>query len=238
MTAEARKIIDAAEYWHYEFKLPWKTTVPGKPGWADRVEKRKKHFFNPLLEHYGGKLSGKTVLDLGCCQGYWSFAAEAAGAQSVLAVDSSPHFIREAIAVKTVLGIQNISFREGHLEEPWSAFLDVRKQVVLLLGTLFHATDPIFVLRNALENTLETIVIDGEVVNKPEPAFFMVDRTPEDPATIRSRMKSPVRLIPTAAAIIRFIELAGFRKITLLWPDDDMPKDYHQNTTVSIMASR
>jgi SAM-dependent methyltransferase len=240
MTSEqASEILRKARYWHYAFKFPWGETVPGKPGWKERREKRHRHFFLPLLEQYGGALKGKHVLDLGCCQGYWSFEARKAGAESVLGLDSSLSFVQEAQAAATVLGIDACSFAWAHLEEDaWWEDFPARREITLFLGTLFHLTDPIYVLRRVMRQTLETIVIDGEVAAGEEPRFHLRKRTPGEPTTVHSGMTSDIRTIGTVSAITALLKDGGFAKVRVLPPSKEMPPDYHAGTTVSIIASR
>lgn len=236
---EARVILEKAEYWHYRFKFPWGETIPTRKGWAERVELRKKHFFLPLVKRYEGTLAGKRVLDLGCCQGYWSFAAQAAGAKLVRGLDSNIAFVQEAEAAALLLGMDRCFFGWTHLEdEPLDAWVDGGMDITLFLGTLYHLTDPIHVLRKAMANTRETIVIDGEVVPGDSPTFHLQKRTPGEPTTIRSGATSDLRTIPTVAAIRELLLDGGFKKINVLKPAADAPADYHAGTTASIIASR
>jgi SAM-dependent methyltransferase len=237
---QAREILEKAKYWHYRFKFPWGETVPGKPGWAERREKRHQHFFLPLLKKYGGSLKGKHVLDLGCCQGYWSFEAIKAGATAVYGVDSSIDFIREANAAATVLGIEGCRFSWAHLEdhEWWNMEDHGQYHVTLFLGTLFHLTDPIHVLRTAMRATGETIVLDGEVLPGDESRFELRKRTPGEPTTIRSNMTSDLRTVGTVRAFSDLLKDGGFKNVQVLKPAKEMPEDYHKGTTASIIASR
>lgn len=236
---EARQILEKAEYWHYRFKFPWGETVPGKPGWAERRELRHKHFFLPLVAQYGGSLKGKQVLDLGCCQGYWSFECRRAGAESVLGLDSSLAFVQEATAAAVVLGIDGCEFAWAHLEEdPWYEDFPAKRDITLFLGTLFHLTDPIYVLRRAMRQTTETIVIDGEVACGEDPRFHLRKRTPGEPTTLRSGITSEIRTIGTVSAITAILKDGGFSNVRVLPPSREMPKDYREGTTASIIASR
>lgn len=236
---EARTIIDQAEYWHYRFELPWKTTVPTKPGWAERVQKRRGHFFEVLVRLYGGTLNGKSVLDLACCQGFWSFESLKAGANKVLGLDSSTAFVREAEAVRTVLGISRATFAQAHLEEdPFWVKVGPPQDITLFLGVLYHLTDPIYVLRRAMRLTKEAIVIDGEVAIGDAPCLHLRERTMNEPTTVRSNVTSSVRVVPTTSAIVRLLKDGGFQQINVLEPAAGMPPDYHARTTVSIIATR
>lgn len=93
--AEAERVLRGTEYWHYPFDLPWGDVGASKPGTDDRHEQRKRHFFAPLLVGFGGSLAGKRVLDLGCCQGFWTLEAARSGAAACLGLDSSEAFITE-----------------------------------------------------------------------------------------------------------------------------------------------
>jgi SAM-dependent methyltransferase len=235
---EARRVIDGALYWHYAFRLPWTTTVPTKPGWGERVEKRRGHFFRALLDGHGGTLAGKNVLDLGCCQGYWSFESRRAGAASVLGIDSSEAFVREAEAVRAVLGVDGCSFARFHLEDdPWWTQVG-RREVTLFLGTLYHLTDPVHALRRAMAVTTETLVVDGEVVPERSPSFHLRPRTPGEPTTARSGATSGLRAVPTVAAIVALLRDGGFRSVDVLEPGPAMPPDYLAGTTASVIARR
>jgi tRNA (mo5U34)-methyltransferase len=238
---EARSIIDQAEYWHYKFTLPWgETTRPGKPGWGERVEKRRKHLFEPLLALYGGSLRGKRVLDLGCCQGYWSFLARRSGAESTLGIDSSEAFLREARAVQAVLGPEDgCTFMRAHLEDDaWWEEVRAPREVTLMLGTLFHLTDPAHVLRRAMRLTSETIVIDGEVAAGDDPRFHLRRRDPNEFTTIRSSMTSDLRSVGTPSAIEWLLKDGGFKTVRRLVPAKEMPDDYRDGHTMTFLATR
>ena len=236
---EAIAVIDQVQYWHYRFKFPWGETTPGKAGWAERVEKRRKHFFDPLLKLYGGSLAGKRVLDLGCCQGYWSFLARRLGAEEVIGVDSSEAFIKEAQAVQSLLGPDKCSFFRAHLEDDsWWQEVGQPKDITLFLGTFFHLTDPVYVLRRAMKMTNETIIVDGEVWDEPGTKIELRERTPGEPTTIRSGMTSDLRAVATPEAIARILMDGGFRLVRRLDASPEMPEDYRNGKTASFLATR
>lgn len=206
---------------------------------AERVELQKKHFFLPLVRRYEGTLAGKRILDLGCCQGYWSFAAQAAGAKLCRGLDSNLVFVQEAEAAAIVLGMDRCFFGYTHLEdEPLDSWVDGGMDITLFLDTLYHLTDPIHVLRKVMAHTRETIIIDGEVVPGDSPTFHLRKRTPGEPTSICSGITSDLRIIPTVSAIKELLLDGGFKTIDVLKPAADMPADYQAGTTASIIASR
>lgn len=233
---EARKILENAEYWHYRFSFPWGDTIPSRPGWADRVEKRKAHFFHALLNRFGGSLVGKSVLDLGCCQGFWSMEARKHGA-SVLGIDSSEAFIQEAEAAAYVLGIDGCTFIKAHLEDE-DGWTGATPHITLMLGINYHLNDLVHVLRNAMKITEEVLVLDGEVAIDDKPCLHLRARTKGEPTTIRSNITSELRTVPTTSALVLLLQDGGFKSVEILKPGPELPADYHAGTTVSIIASR
>jgi hypothetical protein len=153
-------------------------------------------------------------------------------------MDSSKFFLDEATAAAEILGIDGCTFAFAHLEtdpwwrnpEPWD--------VTLLLGVLYHLTDPIYVLRRAMEVTKEVLVIDGEVALDDKPCFHLRARTKDEPTTVRSNINSAFRTVPTTSALVMLLQDGGFKSIEILKPGPDMPADYHAGTTASIIASR
>lgn len=234
---EAREILEKAQYWHYAFKFPWGDTIPTRPGWAERVQKRRQYFFEPLLNRFGGSLVGKQVLDLGCCQGFWSMEAALSGASKVLGIDSSEAFVREAEAAAIVLGVDSCSFMTAQLEDE-DGWTGARPDITLMLGLHYHLTDPIHVLRNAMKITKEVLVLDGEVALDDKPCLHLRARTKGEPTTIRSNVTSDLRTVPTTSALVLILQDGGFKSVEILRPGPEMPPDYHAGTTVSIIASR
>ena len=80
--------------------------------------------------------SDKTVLDVGCNAGYYSFVAKSRGAERVVAVELDRHFVRQAQYMSTLLGL-DVGFgvrawrgeesRRTALAERWPAASDVER---------------------------------------------------------------------------------------------------------------
>jgi len=204
-------------------------------------EPARNHFFmlfiDPFIEELF-LLQGKTVLDLGCCQGFWSFEASRAGAVRCEGIDSSEVFVNEARAVGTVLGIENCNFRCCQLEnDPWWNEL-VPADITLMLGLFYHLSDPIFVLRKLARLTLETLVVDSQTLPGRGVLLGILPRDPAEPTTRGSKVVSSLRLVPTKRALLSLISDAGFDKIECLKPDWRMPLEYHMGRRVTIIAAK
>ena len=238
---EAEQILRRAEYWHYPFDLPWGPVAPDKPGTQERHAQRRRHFFEPLLAGYGGSLRGKRVLDLGCCQGFWSFEAARAGASACLGIDSSAAFVAEARALRALAKADTLGiceFRQAHLEDdPWWTGIGPF-DVCLFLGLFYHLAEPTYVLRRAMALTRETIVVDTVVQPGKEPILALVPRNPDEPSTARSGLTTNLRAKPTVAAVVALLEDGGFTRVDVLPPREPMPRDYLNGRRISVIARR
>jgi tRNA (mo5U34)-methyltransferase len=240
MTIEdATSLLRQVKYWHYPFDLPWGTTLPSRPGVdPGRHLLRKKHFFDQLVSRYSGSLKGKTVLDLGCCQGFWSFHASRAGAGRCVGIDSSEAFVSEAQAIALVLGIDNCEFRCRLLETaPWWEEQS-RSEITLMLGLFYHLVDPIFVLRRAASLTSETLVVDTQLLPGSGSFLGVAPRDPKEPTTCGSNLESKLRLVPTREALLSLIADTGFDQIECLEPDPRMPPEYLSGERIRVIARR
>ena len=109
--------------------------------------------------------------------------------------------------------------------------------ITLMLGVFFHLTDPVLVLRKAMQTTKETIVIDSEVALGSEPCLHLRPRCPSELTTVRSHPNSSIRMVPTISALLELLRDGGFRSIKVLDPSK-APDDYKAAMTASIIASR
>ena len=106
----------------------------------------------------------KSVLDIGCWDGYWSFSAERRGARSVLATDdhtqnwsadSGIFLARELLKSKVEV---NLDVSVYELEK-----LNRKFDIIMFMGVYYHLFDPFYALTQVRhcchENTL--VVVEG-----------------------------------------------------------------------------
>jgi tRNA (mo5U34)-methyltransferase len=107
-------------------------------------------------------LRGKTVLDVGCNAGFYSFEAKRRGAERVLGVDGQRQHVRQGLFVRKVLGLA-VEFRRLNVYE-----LSPRNvgqfDVTLALGLLYHLKHPILALENLYQVTKELLVIETAIM--------------------------------------------------------------------------
>ncbi len=142
MTAsDIQKQIDAIS-WYHEFDFPGgfsaKATTPDA-GFHRKLWKFIEDELNKI------NFAGKTVLDIGCWDGYWSFYAERRGAAHVLATDD---------ASQNWAGSKGLALAKTLLNSRIETRLDVsiydltpikdRFDIILCLGVYYHLVDPFY----------------------------------------------------------------------------------------------
>jgi tRNA (mo5U34)-methyltransferase len=163
--------------------------------------------------HFPETLSGRTVLDVGAYDGFFSFEAERRGAARVVAADkfcwSIPggmcdgrgfeiaHWALQSKVERQVISVEDIS------PESVGMF-----DVVLFLGVLYHSPDPLRYLRNIASVCkglciLETHV-DGQDYDRPMMVFYPGDTLGNDPSNFWG---------PNEACVIAMLDEVGFRRI-------------------------
>jgi len=122
---------------------------------------------------FGYGVKGKSVLDIGAWDGYFSFEAEKRGASRVLATD---HFCWSGPGWGTKAGFDYAHEKFGSKVETLD--IDVPAiapetvgtfDVVLFLGVLYHVKDPFACLERVASVTNEMMVIETESAFDPFP---------------------------------------------------------------------
>ena len=122
--------------------------------------KGSSHSENKFQKIRLGDLKGKTVLDLGCNEGYFCQKAIEAGAKKVVGIDQSQHFIDKAKK-----RFSNIDFRcQG-----WDVLPEGKFDVIIFLSAIHYEHDQFDLLKRIKQALkpdgkliLECGVIDGE----------------------------------------------------------------------------
>jgi tRNA (mo5U34)-methyltransferase len=200
-------------YWHYEFDLAGhRTPVWGQPH-RNRQEERARYFFDPLPGLFGGTLSGKRVLDLGCNAGYWSLRAVQAGCDFVLGVDGRQMHIDQASFVFDVKGIDESRY-EFVAGEVFTTDLAAKGpfEIVLCLGLLYHVSDPAALIEKIGELNTELLLIDTTLSRMP--GRFLELRWDRGEAPLEA-VREQFVTFPTRGAVTALAESAGYSVATL-----------------------
>ncbi|CAG0984364.1 tRNA U34 carboxymethyltransferase [Gammaproteobacteria bacterium] len=136
------------------------------PGLTDIAQKESLYLFDCL------DFKGKSVLDLGCWDGYFSFMAEQRGARRVVSLDD-PDFRWG--------GVGGYNFLHRHFESraEWRKgsiydLPDERFDIVLCYGVLYHVNDPLTAMINSFQAALDEIVFEGMFFEDKEPLLWLL----------------------------------------------------------------
>ena len=153
-------------------------------------------------------LQGKTILDVGCGNGYHGWRMLGEGAKLVIGIDPSPLFVMQYQAIRHFVGhypLYVLPLGIEHVPEKLYAF-----DTVFSMGVLYHRRSPIdhlLQLKNCLQSggqlVLETLVIEG---NKNQILL---------PENRYAKMRN-VWFIPSADAICHWLKRCGFTEISMV----------------------
>ena len=166
-------------------------------------------------------LEGKTVLDVGCGNGYHSWRMRGMGADLVIGIDPSPLFVMQFQAIQHFINDDRVYVLPLGIEavpDNLRAF-----DTVFSMGVFYHRKSPIehlFQLRQCLKSggelVLETLVIRGDE--------FQV-LIPED----RYAQMRNVWFLPSSEAMIKWLQRCGFKNVKLI--DETVTSTDEQRST-------
>jgi tRNA (mo5U34)-methyltransferase len=191
--------------WFHTMDLGDGIVTPGVDNTPDRVD----------LMGFPDSLAGKSVLDIGSYDGYFAFEAERRGASRVLATDWQCwnlegmgdgvgfEIARAALhsrVEKLPIGVEDISPQTVGVFD-----------VVLFLGVLYHAQDPMQYLRNVFSVCQETVILethfDGSDYDRPMMVFYPKDTLMGDPSNFWG---------PNPACVEHMLYEVGFRRVEFI----------------------
>jgi len=157
-------------------------------------------------------LTGKSVLDIGAWDGFFSFEAERRHAKRVLATD---HFCWSGEGWGTKDGF-DLAKRvlNSRVEEKEIDVLDISPEavgvfdLVLFLGVLYHMRHPLLALERVAEVTGSQLILETHVdllmTKRPAIAFYPGSELKNDPTNWCG---------PNPAAVKAMLEVVGFKEI-------------------------
>ena len=162
-----------------------------------------------------GRLDGKTVLDVGAWDGFYSFEAERRGASRVLATDSYSwggggwgtkagfDLAREALGSK----VEACQIDAMDLSPERVGQFDL----VLYLGVLYHMRHPLLSLERVFSVTGSQLILETHVdllwVRRPAIAFYPDAELERDPSNWCG---------PNPAAVEAMLRTVGYRKVEMV----------------------
>ena len=202
MDRDQLKLEVARHSWFHTIDLGQGVVTPG------RVDPRKQTL--PRL-HLPAELRGKSVLDIGAWDGFFSFEAERRGAKRVLATDShawrdcKPAFelARRALGSK----VEDFDIDVMDLDPARIGTFDV----VLMLGVLYHLRHPMLALEKVFSVTADHLILETVTdltwTSYPAMRFYPGDELARDSSNWFG---------PNPAAVAGMLKAVGFRKVVLV----------------------
>jgi tRNA (mo5U34)-methyltransferase len=205
--ADLRTQIDQITWFHSIALAPGVVT-PGLDATRDRLD----------LLRIPADLRGKSVLDVGAWDGFFSFEAERRGADRVLATDS---FAWDGANWSTKAGFELCrSVLDSRVQDQHIDVMDLspdalggRFDVVLCLGVLYHMRHPLLMVERVASVTRELLVLETHVdmtwTRRPAMAFY-ADRLGVDPTNWWG---------PNPEAVAGMLRSAGFDHVEIVTPN-------------------
>jgi tRNA (mo5U34)-methyltransferase len=212
---EIKQKIASFPRWHYQFDLRGALTPIFKESHVKRHAQRKKLFFDPLVELFGGSLEGKRVLDLGCNAGFWALSAAQAGCDYVLGIDGRQMHVDQANFVFEAKEVERerFDFFSGDLFET-----NLRRfgtfDVVLCLGLMYHISKHVELMEKISEVNSDVLVIDT-TLSVANGSFLELRR--ESTKGFRMAVDRGLVMHPTKQAVRDLVEEFGY-SVSVLEP--------------------
>ncbi len=150
------------------------------PGITDIAQSESAYLFDKL------DFQGKSVLDIGAWDGYFSFMAEKRGAKRVLSLDD-PDFRWG--------GVHGYDFLHQHFcsQAEWrkGSIFDLpneRFDIVLCYGVLYHINDPLSAMINCFHAANQEVIFEGLIYDCSMPNLYLLapKEVNDDPTNIYS----------------------------------------------------
>ncbi|HTC73335.1 MAG TPA: DUF1698 domain-containing protein [Solirubrobacteraceae bacterium] len=217
---ELRALVDSYT-WHHQIDLGRGIVTPGQ----DRSARKLEALQLPAL-------TGKSVLDVGAWDGYFSFAAERLGAARVVALDSV--IWHNVSKVPFELARKALA---SNVEDVELEVLDISPDVVgqfdvvFFMGVLYHMRDPMAALEavaSVTENllVLETLV-DMTFTRRPAAAFYPGMYFGGDHSNWWG---------PNAAAVVGMVAEFGFKDVRIINKPSPLTHLYTTARNLAIVA--
>jgi tRNA (mo5U34)-methyltransferase len=205
--------IASFDRWHYEFDLDGIKTPIADATRVNRHQQRFQYFFEPLVRLFGGSLTGKRILDLGCNAGFWSLKAVEANAEFVLGIDARQMHVDQADLVFEVKGIDagRYEFTAGNIFhfdlESYGDF-----DIVLNLGLMYHVSKHVDLVEKIAAVNSDLMVVDTAIA--PLPGSYLKIRF-ESVDKPRDAVDYELVMTPSQRAVHDITGQFGYRTVTL-----------------------
>ena len=141
-------------------RIGWFHSIPLGNGLRTAGHKTPEHLDSEIaLWRFPDDLTGKTFLDIGCADGFWSQLAVTRHASRVLAIDE-----QVTVGMRFMLdrGVYPFEFRHMSIFAP--QFLDLPPfDVVMFAGVIYHTQNPLEALTRLRRVTREVAIVESHL---------------------------------------------------------------------------
>jgi SAM-dependent methyltransferase len=164
LESEVKRLGDRQPWWH-DIQLPHGVRTLNRSDEDLRANHNnvKWETIRKLLN-----VRGKTVVDLGCNEGYYCLEARRAGAARITGVDIDPDRVAKARFVMRALGIQDIEVLEMSAYDVTQETLGGKCDLALALGLLHRVPDP-YTLIMKMGELADAVVYEWAALKSEEP---------------------------------------------------------------------
>jgi len=192
--SEIKAIVNETNWWHsfkFENITNRSTNVPpSQQMWvADAIPQ---------------DLTGKTVLDLGGADGFYSFLCEQRGAKKVVCAD-----FMVFDGFKAAKKIINSHVEHRIINLPNMESLE-NFDIVLFFGLYYHLPNPVEILQKLYDKVNESIILAGPIIDCEEPMMYYYD-----PFELHSEDDSNW-WVASSSCLLKIAKRIGFKQVSLL----------------------
>ena len=250
-SADAQRRLKDLGPWFYEFDLGelGRTTSSLPPEVLPIHRTRLSMLERVVDQHFRGRLANIRCLDAGCHEGFYTVAMARKGMREVLGLDLRAASLTKARFVADALGLTNVSYRQGNVED-FGGELEPY-ELCLFLGILYHLENPMRALRNISRVTREVCVIETQVVDEVEGSaewgarawerpyqgiLALIDESGEFYNDNAETGAAPIATCPSPKALDFMLRQAGFRRTEMIEPPADAYEQHRRRKRVVCAA--
>lgn len=248
---ELRFEIEARGPWFYAFDFGnGVVTTPLIPPEVAGIHGTRLRMVEDAVDaHFGARVSDVECLDIGCHEGFYTFAMARRGMKAC-GVDAREENLARARFVASTIHFPATAFRQGRVET-LAADEGREYDLTLFLGLLYHVEDPMLCLRQVSAVTREMCVLETQVVDevvgyaewgsqewkRPYNGIIaLIDETGEFDAGVRETGVTPMATCPSPRALLFMLRQAGFRRAEILKPPPDAYEQHARGKRVVCAA--
>jgi SAM-dependent methyltransferase len=198
------------------------------------VHRTRLEIMEPVCRRWLAKTPATTVVDLGCCEGWFGHKMLEWGASKVVGVDVRAVNVRRAELVRDHFGIspERLEFvHSGVHNVPDLGSFDI----VLALGLIYHLEDPVGALRVARRLARGHVLVESQLTELDTPiahgwgvagefqstdthwvSYLEPAPWQQDEGNVTASFADVLSLIPNRAALLQALSVSGFDELEVL----------------------